>query len=299
MNTCVAIPVGGCVNPIYLQKSLESVKQSGAVLYVGFDSQESLISLKNYDVIREICYQYADKVLEFPPEYYYRPGGIWKKIYDCWKDSGCKYVRCLGYDDCIPPDLIQKQDAFLEANSNLDACYSNLRIIDDLKESDKFFNTKLSLVNRVQSIGRSVPFNFICWLVRFDFLNTPEYERMLMKASARWEWFFYATVVAGKVSHFDSDREWSAIRREHINTITSQYEIQGLNERNELLRQIREMVNYSEAETWADWESLNMPAYYSRKRLETSLPLGTLSNLGVLGLLIRLARVTSRFSKKA
>jgi hypothetical protein len=71
------------------------------------------------------------------------------------------------------------------------------------------------------------------------------------------------------------------------------------NERNELLRQIREMVNYSEAETWADWESLNMPAYYSRKRLETSLPLGTLSNLGVLGLLIRLARVTSRFSKKA
>lgn len=279
MNTCVAIPVGGRVVPEYLIENVEQIKKSGALLYIGLDSEKSLLdNTDSYSKVREICYEYADKVIEFEPEYYYRPGGIWKKMYDCWKDSGAKYVRALGYDDILPSEFIIAHDKFMEQNNNIDASYSNLIIRDEFKKEDVFKYTKMSTLRRVLNVGRN-PFSFMCWSVKFDAISSSEYEHMLLKSAYGYEYFFYGYLSALNIKHFDSPKSSTAIRREHLETISSQHEIQGIDEKNKIIQQIRDLTGYSMEATIADRDSLNMRDFYRNQRLKINYPIGKIVNL--------------------
>lgn len=279
MNTCVAIPVGGRVVPEYLIENVEQIKKSGALLYIGLDSEKSLLdNTDSYSKVKEICYEYADKVIEFEPEYYYRPGGIWKKMYDCWKYSGAKYVRGLGYDDILPSEFIIAHDRFMEENSNIDASYSNLIIRDEFKKEDIFRNTYMNVLKRIYYVGRN-PFSFMCWNIKFSSINSNEYHNKLMKAVSGYEYFLYTYLSALEIKHFDSPATSSAIRREHFETVSSQHEIQGINEKNQIIQNIREMTNYTPAQTQADWDSLDMGNYIKQQRITINSLIGRAMNI--------------------
>ena len=216
---CVAIPIGGIVHLDYLKETLSLLQGSDALVYVGIDSKESLLSLDNYKQVREICDQYADKVLEFPPESYFRPGGIWKKIYTCWQASGATYVRGLGYDDLVPEGLILKQYEFMKVQPYLDATYTDCLILDEVNNTTKFQNTNLSGYNKIRQIGRN-PFSFICWLIKFSSIDSVEFHQNLEKAAPGFEYFLHATLFEKKYSHFQTNEKTSPVRREHARTLS-------------------------------------------------------------------------------
>lgn len=267
MDTCVAIPVGGRVIPEYLIENLEQVKKSGALLYIGLDSQKSLLdNTDNYLKVKEICYEYADKVIEFESEYYYRPGGIWKKMYDCWKDSGAKYVRGLGYDDILSSEFIIEHDKFMEQNSDLDASYSNLIIRDEFKKVDEFKNTNASFLKKLYHVGRN-PFSFMCWNIKFESIASQSYEDMMMSSYLDFEKFFFTYLIGLNTKHFNSTGMDSAIRREHFETQTSQCLIQKINEKSEVIKECRKITGYYLEDAIKEWDAMNFPKFILKQRV--------------------------------
>lgn len=277
-DLCVAIPVGGCVNEPYLEHNLKLLRDAGCIIYVGIDSQESLLSLGNYESVRCIVNQYADKVLEFPPESYYRPGSIWKKIYDCWKDSGAPYVRALGYDDYLPIKLLREQHAFMLANPRIDASYSNQLIVDEVKEEEVFTNTRLNRFNRIRKLGKN-PFSFICWEMRAEYILDPQFEKMLMVGCADFECLFHTWLFKGDSVHFDSVRDGSAVRREHKYTVSYYAQTGVLTETDAKSVAMRDITGYSTDQIMKDWYSLNFPKYVRDIRFEKSPLVALLAEL--------------------
>jgi hypothetical protein len=278
-QTCVAIPVGGKVNLDYLRETLALLQQSDAVIYIGLDEAESLSGLGNYDAVRALCEESADKVMLFPRESYYRPGGIWKKLLDCWQDSSCAYLRGIGYDDLLPPASIRQQQAMLENNPQLAACYANqVTQYDNDVAGREFKNTALPLVQRLRAIGQN-PFSFICWTVRREAILTPEFYARTLKGSAAWEWLFHATLLGDRSAHCNTAFADSPVRREHQQTISSQYQNLSSEQQEAYHREAFQIAGHSTAQIKADWKSLNMPAYYRKKREAVSPALGRLVNV--------------------
>jgi hypothetical protein len=278
-QTCVAIPVGGKVNVAYLRETFETLRQSEVVVYVGLDEAESLSGVGNYDEVRALCAQHADKVMLFPREYYYRPGGIWKKILDCWQDSGCAFLRGIGYDDLLPPAGIRQQQAMLQDNPALAACYANQVIqYDDDVAGRTLQNTCLSPLKRLRAIGQN-PFSFICWTVRREAILTPEFYAKTLKGSAAWEWLFHATLLGAGGKHCNTAFADTPIRREHHQTISSQYTQMTPEQKKLFYDQIFAITRHSTDMAIKDWQSLNMPSYYLEQRQRLSPLLGRLVSL--------------------
>lgn len=270
---CVAIPVGGVVNEKYLEYNLKILRESGCLVYVGLDSKESLVSTGNYRLVKEIVYQYADRVLEFPPEFYYRPGGIWKKIFDCWRASKAPYVRALGYDDYLPTELIKKQHAFM-VKKELDGSYSNQLVVDEVKNGEIFTNTELGKLGKIRCIGKN-PFSFICWQVRAAYILTEEFESKLMRASLNFECLFHTYLLKGCSAHFNSAPDASAVRREHQHTVSHLAQTGVLTDFDARSAAMREITGYSLEQTKADWHTLHFSAYVKEIRKSLS-PLGAI-----------------------
>lgn len=278
-QTCVAIPVGGKVNLDYLRETLTLLRLSDAVIYVGLDEAESLSGVGNYDAVRALCEDSAHKVMLFPRESYYRPGGIWKKLLDCWQDSGCAYLRGIGYDDLLPPESIRQQQAMLENDPTLAACYANqVTQYDDDVAGREFKNTALPLVQRLRAIGQN-PFSFICWTVRREAILTPEFYARTLKGSAAWEWLFHATLLGDHSAHCSTAFEDSPIRREHQQTITSQYQQMTPETKKQFYEQIFSITQHSTDMAIRDWQSLQMTAYYKSQRCRISPLWGRLIHL--------------------
>jgi hypothetical protein len=273
-DLCVAIPVGGIVNETYLEYNLQMLRDAECLIYVGVDSQESLLSLGNYSSVRRLIDQYADHVLEFPPESYYRPGSIWKKIFDCWKASKAPYLRALGYDDYLPVKLLEEQHSFMLANPAIEASYSNQLVVDEVQACEKFTHTYLSPFNRIRAIGKNW-FSFICWEVRADYILCEEFEQKLMRGCHCFENLMHAYLLKGNSLHFNSVKNASAVRREHHHTISHLAQQGILTELDDKSKAIREITGYSTAQTESDWRSLDFHHYVQNIRYQLS-PLRTL-----------------------
>ncbi|MBN4066911.1 hypothetical protein JYU14_02390 [Simkania negevensis] len=277
---CVAIPVGGVVHNDYLEHNLKLLKKTDAYICIGIDEKESLLTPMTggeYGKTKQLCKEYADQVIEFPEESYYRPGGIWKKLYDCWKASGATYVRGLGYDDFLPPDLVEGHLAFIEHHANLDASYCDYLIQDDTQGSRHFFSTKLSKYKKVKNTGGN-PFSFICWLIKFSAINTAEFEHKLLKASAGFEYFLHAVLFTTKCAHFPGSPSLSAVRREHQKTVSQLHQDGVIQEKESIIKEIRALTGYSEEQTMKDWRSLDFPALCRTLRKQQSRPYALIAN---------------------
>lgn len=72
----------------------------------------------------KIIEKYADKIKVFGTYSYHRPGGIWLKIWECWKESECEYVSWQGYDDYSDKNRFKFQyETLLNSASTKHACF--------------------------------------------------------------------------------------------------------------------------------------------------------------------------------
>jgi hypothetical protein len=130
----------------------------------------------------------------------------------------------------------------------------------------------------VREIGRN-PFSFICWLARRELVLSADFRARTARGSFAWEWLFHAACLGAPCAHADTAPDASPVRREHAMTISSQYQALSQAEQERYHAEAFRVAGYSSAQTRADWDSLNMPAYYRQQR-QQAVPLwGTLANL--------------------
>ena len=68
-----------------------------------------------------------------------------------------KYITFLDSDDYFLQDRLQKQIAFMEANPDLDWCWSHLKVISDIYEPVKIHKTSpLSIIDGMQGVQTSL-----------------------------------------------------------------------------------------------------------------------------------------------
>jgi hypothetical protein len=93
---------------------------------------------------------------------------------------------------------------------------------------------------------------------------------MTLKGSYGWERLFHAMCFGSPHRHVDTVLHDSPIRREHVHTISSQYNPLTPEQKAQYHRDIFEIAHYSEEQSYADWQSLNVPQYYKQKRVAAS-----------------------------
>lgn len=131
----IVMPLGvgapGTPVPELLSKSIESI-DCDCDLTIAADTNIS-------DECKAIIQPYHVKWYE--PHSYFRKGGIWKKIFDVWKETTADYVAFCHYDDVWEFDKPHEQTSFIRAN-NLDGCWCETYCID---EHDNITSGDLSL----------------------------------------------------------------------------------------------------------------------------------------------------------
>ena len=71
----------------------------------------------------------ALRIKWFDKHSFFRPGGIWKKITDTWKEVESDYVAFLHYDDLWDIEKLEKQVSFMDSE-NLNSSFSECYMID-------------------------------------------------------------------------------------------------------------------------------------------------------------------------
>ena len=123
MKTHVVIPIGigapGTPVQEYLENSVNCVLNQ--------TSQDFILTVAADSNIPERCKEFLEKnniqVKWFEPYSYFRKGGIWKKIFDTWKETDTKYITFLHYDDAWNLEKLEIQTRLMESQ-NLEGSWS-------------------------------------------------------------------------------------------------------------------------------------------------------------------------------
>lgn len=245
----IAIPLGVSVpgTPIkeYLEKCLDSLLQQKTnfnfkiVLACDVNVPEEIKKvMENRDV--EVCW--------YEPYYYFRKGGIWKKIYDQWEKYDTKYVAFCHYDDIWPSDKLQTQISFME-NNNLELSWSKVAIID---KNDNRLTDDLSIqeLNNRTIFGNSYAFCHSSIIAKnaiekIDICSHKE------KWSANYEnlFFIYSHKLKAKKCN-----DIFFFHRNHDNSITNTFN----DENKDIIKIQRNYTNYSLKETLEDANSIDI-----------------------------------------
>lgn len=129
MKTHIVIPIGvgapGTPVQEFLEKSVNSILNQ--------TSKEFVLTVAADSNIPDRCKEFLEKnnveVKWFEPFTYFRKGGIWKKIFETWKDKDTKYIAFLHYDDLWDLDKLRIQVEKMESE-NLSASWSEAYIMD-------------------------------------------------------------------------------------------------------------------------------------------------------------------------
>lgn len=103
----------------------------------------------------EIVKKYADKIKVFGQYSYFAKGGIWKKIWMCWKESTCKYVGWQGYDDYNSLNRFKEQLEILE-QTNSHACLCST-FIDNKLIDGTMRQSHNGFIDFRKTVGNHVP----------------------------------------------------------------------------------------------------------------------------------------------
>ena len=245
----IVIPLGVSVpgTPVfkYLQLCVESIqKQKTSYNYDIIFSCDTNVN----DNVKQFLESTNFKIAWYDPFYYFKKGGIWKKIYDQWNLNESRYYAFSHYDDLWSENKIQSQIDKLDETKS-DICWSRVQIID----SGDF------IINEVKTIDQ---------LTNQTLYNTPTYA------------FSHSTIVSKKI--FDTNimehaYSWSAIYEE-LYYIYS-HKLKGIKDNNSIFYhrihndsisntfndedsvhvvQQRKETNYSLSETIKDAKSINL-----------------------------------------
>jgi hypothetical protein len=189
----VVIPIGngnpelGVPNVDLLIEGLMSIKNQTipVMLTVAMDTDVS-------DEIRKNIYYIADKVVIFPSASYYRAGGIWSKIWECWKQSRAKYVAWQGYDDI---SALNRFDIQLEAieRESAKSCFGiNHKFTDNIAKSTLINDGS---INFVDCIGAHPEF-MACFLIDRRAILSTDLRNFQYRWSHYFEGLFFAYIMS-------------------------------------------------------------------------------------------------------
>lgn len=128
LTIVIPLGVGGPGTPViqYLRWCVESIKtQETKYSYDLIFSCDNNVS----DEIKNYLMSTGYNIKWYDPYYYFKKGGIWKKIYDQWIKSNSKYLAFSHYDDVWSENKIESQLKLLES-TNSDLSWSRVQVID-------------------------------------------------------------------------------------------------------------------------------------------------------------------------
>jgi hypothetical protein len=242
----VVIPVGpgdpqfDTPNTEMLRKGLENVRNSVGDVSLTVAMDRNMPAHK-VDLIRRV----ANKVVEFDTHSYYRPGGIWNKIYTCWEQSDADYVAWNGYDDFSSPSRFERQAKMLDENPAAASCFCMNAEATGPIPVIKMVND--GHINFASHLGRHAPFMGAFLLRRSSILGSGIAAHRL-KWSYYFEGLLYAyvlkmgmPVVSAGVFHY----------HHHEATISN-----TAREERDWVKAARREVGYTEADCVRDWNSI-------------------------------------------
>jgi len=148
----IVIPLGVSIpgTPVlqYLQWCVESLQnQNTTYSYRVIFSCDDNVSDEIKDYLQSTKYE----IKWYEPFYYFKKGGLWKKIYDQWIFSDSKYLAFSHYDDMWSFNKIQSQLDLLNT-SNVDLCWSRVQIVNNQ-------NNILQEMNSLSELNKNTIFN--------------------------------------------------------------------------------------------------------------------------------------------
>jgi hypothetical protein len=194
----------------------------------------------------DIVKKYAHDIRWFPPHSYFRPGGIWKKIWQCWIDN-CKnieFIKWQGYDDHVDKRSLIYQYQTLKKTgarscfcSNFNNDHGNIRKVNN------------GNINFKQYIGNH-PMYMGSFLMRKDAIlrsGIGAYEN-------KWAFYFEGLLYAFlcKVGKIVYNSNAMFYYRDHSGTIS-----ETCREKELWVQEARQASGYSLEQTKKDWESIN------------------------------------------
>lgn len=245
----ITVPLGVSIpgTPVkkFLEKSLDSLLGQKTnfkfKIIIAADTnipEEIKKTIENRNI--EICW--------YEPYYYFRKGGIWKKIYDQWEKFDTKYVAFCHYDDVWSNDKIQNQISFMEENK-LELSWSKVIVID---KNDDYLSEDLSIweLNKNTIFSNSYAFCHSSIITKeaikkIDILSHKE------KWSANYEKLFF--VYCHKLRQKKCNNT-IFFHRNHDNSITNTFN----NESENIIKNQRNITNYSLKETIEDAHSIDI-----------------------------------------
>lgn len=240
----VVIPIG-CGNPKedaprieLLEEGLKSIKNQTIPVQLTIAMDKNLPKEK-----QAIIKKYADKIKVYPEASYFRPGGIWLKIWECWEESKADYVAWQGYDDISHNQRFEFQlEAIERTNSN--ACFGIQR-----KFSDDV--TKAQMVNdgniNFQAYKGSHPEFMGGFLLRKDAILNSGLGEHKTKWAHYFEGLLYVYILKmGQICNSDG----TFCFRYHKGSIDSTFNPDWVEEQ-------RSITRYTYEQCVEDWESLN------------------------------------------
>jgi hypothetical protein len=228
-------------NKEYLEFNLKRLKNQTMPVKIVIAMDENL----QPDRIKIIC-KYADDIVYFPKDSYFRPGGIWKKIWVCWKEKlqDVEYIFQNGYDDYSFLNRFELQyKKIIETQSN--SCFSSNYLMKNNIEN--FVND--GNINFVNYIGTH-PMFMGSFLIRKNAIMNSGIEQYIDKWSYYFEGLLFAFIMKTGIPCVETNAKF--YYREHSGTISS-----TCKEKEKYVQQAIKNVGYTFQQCKQDWDSIN------------------------------------------
>jgi hypothetical protein len=191
-----------------------------------------------------IINMYADKIKIFPKDSYFRPGGIWKKIWQCWEESDSTFINWQGYDDASSPNKFNLQyKKIIETKSN--SCFSSNYLMKD----NKIITVNNGNINFINYIGTH-PMFMGSFLIRKNAILNSGIAQYINKASYYFEGLLFAFIMKTGIPCIETNAKF--YYREHSSTISS-----TCREKEKYVQQAIKNVGYTFQQCKQDWDSIN------------------------------------------
>lgn len=249
MKTHIVLPLGVGAEGTPVQKYLE---QSVASILDQTD-KNVLLTVAADKNIPERCVNFLVKNnirIQWFEEYsYFRPGSIWKKIFDSWKTIDSNYVGFLHYDDLWDRNKLKIQVDLLEQN-NLFGAWSEVYTID---ENSQITSSDLSFKSlSIDTVGRK--FCAFCHSTIVD--KQALFSSGILNHENTWGGNFekLLAVYLHKIKKVQKAEGAKFYWRNHTSNITH-----TLQENKEVTVTQRKVTGYTFSQTLVDIESTKLP----------------------------------------
>jgi len=258
----VVVPIGygdpttGAPVPELLEAGLRSLKSQ--ILHI------TLTCAVNDDFVNddrmEIVRNYADKIEIFPSPSYFRRGGIWLKIWECWKKSNAEYVAWQGYDDISDIWRFKKQYKTIKA-TKANSCFCEAKLKSG--KVIKAMHPDKNNIDFLSYLGRHIPFMGAFLLRRKAILSSG-----LGEYRDKWSYYFegllYAFILkTGKPAI--SDGVFFYV--DHPATITH-----TVTEKEEWVKEQVRRAGYTFEQCKEDWKSIDFQGICNSVRRRYNMP---------------------------